>query len=311
MRISRRSLLAGTAATVAVAALPAQAGAFRFAVPRRMRCLAYAFADPWRVDYSYGEPYWFVHEASGVMFPPDCFEELDKGIVPLGAIWRDYEPPWPLTASNMEPGEHQPRVYDLPPPALNTAMKEGGIGELRELCRAVQFITLWCRHQAQPTKSDATILLRRQRQLLVVDMDGHFRLRAAVVDDAAEHVAARDPLIAIFVIVDLFLPRRYFGDRLVPGGQESFLSREDAVEHVDDFTVRHSRDVRSDSETRPGNAGVGIVDNRVVSLTRYPHLIDYGASRLPQAHLRPPRRDEYSRETWQRGKRLANACTVE
>jgi hypothetical protein len=60
----------------------------------------------------------------------------------------------------MEPGEDQPAVYDLPPPALNTAMKEGGIDELRELCRAVEFITLWCRHQAQPTKSDATILLR-------------------------------------------------------------------------------------------------------------------------------------------------------
>src|SRR5208283_647935 len=89
----------------------------------------------------------------------------------------------------------------------------------------------------------------------------------------------------IFVIVHLFLPRRFFGDRLVPGGQESFLSCEDTVEHVDDFTVRHSRDVRSDSETRPRNAGVSIVDNRVVSLARYPHLIDYGAGRLIQAHF--------------------------
>src|SRR5208337_3170992 len=116
-------------------------------------------------------------------------------------------------------------------------------------------------------------------------MDGDFSLGAAVVDDAAEHVAARDPLIAIFVIVDLFLPRRFFGDRLVPGGQESFLSRENAVEHVDDFAVRHGRDVWSDSEARPRNAGVGIVDNRVVSLARYPHLIDYGAGRLLQAHF--------------------------
>ena len=66
-------------------------------------------------------------------------------------------------------------------------------------------------------------------------MNSDFSVRAAIADDAAEHVAARDPLTAIFVIVDLFLPRRFFGDRLVPGGQESFLSREDAVEHVDDF----------------------------------------------------------------------------
>src|SRR5271166_3869813 len=59
-----------------------------------------------------------------------------------------------------------------------------------------------------------------------------FAIRAAVVDNAAEHVATGDPLTAILVIVDLFLPRRFFGDRLVPGGQESFLSCEDAVEHV-------------------------------------------------------------------------------
>src|SRR5271165_3928840 len=116
-------------------------------------------------------------------------------------------------------------------------------------------------------------------------MDGDFSLMAAIVDDAAEHVAARDPLTAFFVIVDLFLPRRFFGDRLVPGGQESFLSCEDAIEHVNDFTVRHGRDVRSDGETRSRNAGVGIVDNRVVSLARYSHLIDYGAGRLPQRHF--------------------------
>src|SRR5271157_3242333 len=116
-------------------------------------------------------------------------------------------------------------------------------------------------------------------------MNSDLPVGAAVVDDAAEHVATGDPLIAIFVIVDLFLPRRFFGDRLVPGGQESFLSCEDAVEHVDDIAVRHGRDVRSDSETRPRNAGVGIGDNRVVSLACYPHLIDDGAGQLLQAHF--------------------------
>ena len=35
------------------------------------------------------------------------------------------------------------------------------------------------------------------------------------------------------------------------------------------------------------------------------------AGRLPQAHLRLPRRGEYSRETWQPGKRLEDACSVE
>ena len=50
-------------------------------------------------------------------------------------------------------------------------------------------------------------------------MNCNLSLRAAIVDDAAEHAAARDPLTAIFVIIDLFLPRRFFGDRLVPVGQ--------------------------------------------------------------------------------------------
>ena len=141
-------------------------------------------------------------------------------------------------------------------------------------------------------------------------MDGDFSLGAAIVDDAAEHVAARDPLIAIFVIVDLFLPRRFFGDRFVPGDQ-SFLSCEDAVEYVDDITVRHGRDVRSDSETRPRNPGVGIVDNRVVSLACYSHLIDDGAGGFFKRILRAPRRHDYSREAWQPGKRVENACSVE
>jgi Transposase DDE domain len=54
------------------------------------------------------------------------------------------------------------------------------------------------------------------------------------------------------------------------------LSCEDAVEYVDDFTVRHSRDVRFDRETRPRNAGVGIVDKKAgiepaIAMGRQPH----------------------------------------
>jgi hypothetical protein len=56
-------------------------------------------------------------------------------------------------------------------------------------------------------------------------MDGDFSLRAAVVDDAAEHVAAGDPLTAFLVIVDLPLARRFLDDRLVPGSQESRVIR--------------------------------------------------------------------------------------
>ena len=68
-------------------------------------------------------------------------------------------------------------------------------------------------HAEQPTELP-------ERQLLVVDTDDDFPVRPAVVDDAAEHVAARDPLIAVLVIVDLLLARRLLDDRLVPRLQE-------------------------------------------------------------------------------------------
>ncbi len=65
------------------------------------------------------------------------------------------------------------------------------------------------------------------RQLLIVDMDDDIPTRAAVVDEAAEHVAARDPLIAVLMVVDLLLARRLFDHRLVPLLQECPLRGED------------------------------------------------------------------------------------
>jgi hypothetical protein len=58
-----------------------------------------------------------------------------------------------------------------------------------------------------------------ERQFRVVDMNGHLSVRAGVVDDATEHVATRDPLIAILVIVDLLISDGLFDDRLVPAGR--------------------------------------------------------------------------------------------
>ena len=59
-----------------------------------------------------------------------------------------------------------------------------------------------------------------ERQLLVVDMDDDFAVRP-VVYDAAEHVAARHPLIAVLVIVDLLLAWTLFDDRLVHASRSS------------------------------------------------------------------------------------------
>ena len=60
---------------------------------------------------------------------------------------------------------------------------------------------------------------------------GQWATRRPSWPELAGDGAKRNPLIAIFVIIDLFLPRRFFGDRLVAGGEESFLSCEDAVEY--------------------------------------------------------------------------------
>jgi hypothetical protein len=84
-----------------------------------------------------------------------------------------------------------------------------------------------------------------ERQFLVVDLDGDLSFRATVVDDATEHVAARDPLIAVFVIVDLFFPQRFFDDRLVSFREESVLRLEDVIVQIHDFGVGHRCDLRS------------------------------------------------------------------
>ena len=104
-----------------------------------------------------------------------------------------------------------------------------------------------------------------ERQLLIVDMNDDIPVRPAVVDDAAEHVAARDPLIAVLVIVDLFLPRRFFDDRLVPclRGAPTELSRMSLYISTTSASVI---DAMSADDARAGEVRVGIVDNRVVSL---------------------------------------------
>ena len=61
-----------------------------------------------------------------------------------------------------------------------------------------------------------------------------FSLRAAVVDDTAAHVAARDPSVAILVIIDLLLPGRLLDDPLVPFLQERPLRVEDVIVHFDE-----------------------------------------------------------------------------
>jgi hypothetical protein len=125
----------------------------------------------------------------------------------------------------------------------------------------------------------------RERQLLVVDVDGDFPIRSAVVDDAAEHIAARDPLVAVLVVVDLLLARRLLDHRLVPRLQERPLRVEDGVVHFDDFGVGHLGNAR---DARVGEVRVGVVDDRVVPLAGDPHLINQDVGRLLRAHAPAP-----------------------
>jgi hypothetical protein len=184
MDIGRRELLTGVAATATAGLLPtvpapATAAAalvpslsaraitvaigapFRFAVPRKMSSLTYAFCDPWRVDFADGEPYRVIHEASGAVFPTDRFDELyDRRRVVFNAIWRDYAPPYPLTASHFNPRELEQTLHDVPAPAFNRAMIDGDSEDLAQMCRAARVVAGWCEQQARPGNLNRTILMR-------------------------------------------------------------------------------------------------------------------------------------------------------
>jgi hypothetical protein len=136
----------------------------------------------------------------------------------------------------------------------------------------------------------------RERQLLIVDVDGDFPIRPTAVDNAAEYVAARDPLIAVFVVVDLLLARRFLDDRLILLLQEPPLRVEDLVVHLDDIGVAHRRDAGTYDNACTGNVRVGVVDDRVASLAGYSHLIDQNVGRPLWAHFPTPRRPDDSHE---------------
>ena len=171
MKIGRRELLTGLAATAAVGLapiLPASAAAetidasFRFAVPRRMLSIAYAFCDPWRVDFADRKPDRIIHEASGVVFPTDRFDELDEhGHIVISAIRRDYAPPYPLTALRFDVGARvRRRLYELAAPAFNTAMEDGDIEDLAEICLAARVVVALCQRKAPPTNANGTVIAR-------------------------------------------------------------------------------------------------------------------------------------------------------
>ena len=55
-----------------------------------------------------------------------------------------------------------------------------------------------------------------QGQLFVVDVNGDLAVRAAVVGNAAQHLAARHPLVAVYAVLYLWLAGRNLGDGSIP-----------------------------------------------------------------------------------------------
>ena len=97
-------------------------------------------------------------------------------------------------------------------------------------------------HEEQPTKLS-------QRQLLVVDMDGDLPLGAAVVDDAAEHVAARSPL-------DLARPSN--GAPAKPIAPE-LLSDGDLISAIPDATLGEASTMAGEVSKRRLSAAVPVL----------------------------------------------------
>jgi hypothetical protein len=115
----------------------------------------------------------------------------------------------------------------------------------------------------------------RERQFLIVDMNGELSVRAAVADNATEHVSAGNLLAARRMIFDLFLAGRLLNDRLVPLLQEAPLSVKDVVVHGDDVAVAHRGDLRTDRDPGPADIFFGVFEDRVALIAGDPHLVGH------------------------------------
>ena len=134
---------------------------FSFALPCRGFALGWAFFDPWRVDFAGGIPWRVIHETTGVVFPSDRFDELERNIIPLRGIWRDYAPPYRLTGLHYDATTGRPPILrEVPAPAFNRAMQEGDSADLAGLCQAALIVRNWTTGQHQPRDPNGAVLVR-------------------------------------------------------------------------------------------------------------------------------------------------------
>lgn len=146
-------------------------------------------------------------------------------------------------------------------------------------------------------------------QLLVVDVDDWHSARPAVVDDAAEHVTPRRPLVPRRVVLDLRAARRDLHGDVVIRGCGGLGGPDHLVEAVEDLLVGHL--VHRGPEEKVGGAKAGFLvrDDRAVSLPRDRDLRERGDSWPLQAHGDAPGDERWpSTGSLPRATRSPQAC---
>jgi hypothetical protein len=121
-------------------------------------------------------------------------------------------------------------------------------------------------------------------ELLLVDPDDRLSVGSSVVDLAAQHAAARRPLVARREVPDLRLAGRNLDRDVFVGGRQLLLRPQGVVEEIEDLLVAHLLDLGTDREVSRGDVRFHVFDDGVLGTARDPHLVEPGDARLLHPH---------------------------
>src|SRR5262245_29942201 len=122
---------------------------------------------------------------------------------------------------------------------------------------------------------------------MVVDVDDRLAVGSAVIDHAAQHTTAWCPLIGGGEVTDLRAADWDFDGYVTAAFRRFLFSGNDLVEPSQNLLIAESMDRRAESEVRASNAWVTKIDDCVVSLARYGHLVERGDRRPALTHETP------------------------
>src|SRR4030095_11127571 len=122
---------------------------------------------------------------------------------------------------------------------------------------------------------------------MVVDVDDRLAVGSAVIDHAPQHATAWCPLIGVVKIADLRAADWDFDGYVTAAFRRFLFSGNDLVETSQNLLIAESMDRRAAPEVCAGNVWVTKIDDCVVSLAPYGHLVERGDRRPALTHETP------------------------